>query len=60
MHKICEDCGAYGAYEMESVRDSLVTPPDTVTTVACDDHRLDVTERMLNLHSNVRIVEILG
>lgn len=56
----CEDCGQRAGYALSSVREEAVSPPDTVTTHACDAHRLDVTESMLNQHGNVTIVEELG
>lgn len=60
MHRLCEDCGAHAEWVLSSVRDSTVVPPDTTETAACDMHRLDVTENLLNRYGNVTIVETLG
>ena len=60
MSRLCEDCGAHASYAMESVRDATVVPPDRVQTAACDAHREDVTERVLNEHGNVTVYEVLG
>ncbi|MCW2666053.1 MAG: hypothetical protein JWN57_1015 [Frankiales bacterium] len=60
MKRLCEDCGARAGYALSSTREEAVWPPDQVETYACDDHRLDVTESLLNRHGNVTIVEIMG
>ena len=60
MHRLCEDCGAHAAYAVTSERDAVVNPPDVSSTWACEDHRMDVTERMLNLYGNATVVEDLG
>lgn len=60
MSRLCEDCGAHASYAMESVRDATVVPPDRVQTAACEHHREDVTERVLNEHGNVTVYEVLG
>ncbi len=60
MKRLCEDCGARAGYSLTSVREEAVVPPDVVETYACDDHRLDVTENLLNRHGNVTITEVMG
>ncbi|MDP9435791.1 MAG: hypothetical protein M3P93_11620 [Actinomycetota bacterium] len=59
MHR-CEDCGERAGYALTSLREEAVDPPDEVRTWACDAHRLDVTESLLNQHGNVTIIEVLG
>jgi hypothetical protein len=56
----CEDCGLHAEWELTSVRDQIVVPPDTTVTYACHDHRLDATENLLSQYGNVSIVETLG
>lgn len=60
MTHLCEDCGGHATWSLESARDSVVVPPDVTTTASCDAHRLDVTERLLNLYGNATISEDLG
>lgn len=60
MSRLCEDCGAHASWELSSVRESAVVPPDTTSTWACDAHRLDATEAVLNRYGNVAITEVLG
>jgi hypothetical protein len=59
-HHLCGDCGALAVWELSSVRDSVVDPPDVTAMVACEAHRLDATEHMLNQYGNVTITEVLG
>lgn len=59
MHRLCEDCGALAEWLLTSVRDAAV-PPDTTVTAACEMHRLDATENMLNRFGNVTVEETLG
>ncbi len=60
MSRLCEDCGAHASWALSSVRDQAVVPPDTTESAACDAHRLDATEAMLNRYGNVTITEVLG
>ena len=60
MHVLCQDCGAHAGYRLTAVREEAVHPPDVVEAHACDLHRLDVTEDLLNRHGNVTITEELG
>ncbi len=60
MSRLCEDCGAHASWELSSVRETAVVPPDTTSTWACDAHRLDATEAALNRYGNVTISEVLG
>ena len=60
MSRLCEDCGAHASYAMESLRDTLVVPPDRVEVAACEQHRADVEEYALNEYGNVTVTEILG
>jgi hypothetical protein len=57
--RLCEDCGAHAEWVIASERESVV-PPDRIETAACDLHRLDTTEAMLNRYGNVTISETLG
>jgi hypothetical protein len=59
-HHLCGDCGSLAVWELSSVRDSVADPPDTTAMVACEVHRLDATEHMLNQYGNVTITEVLG
>lgn len=59
-HHLCEDCGEHAEWELTSVRDQVVVPPDTTVTYACHDHRLDATENLLSQYGNVAITETLG
>lgn len=59
-HHLCEDCGEHAEWELTSVRDQVVAPPDVKVTHACHDHRLDATENLLSQYGNVSIVETLG
>ncbi len=56
---LCEDCGEHAEWELSSVRENAV-PPDTTTTYACQDHRLDATENLISQYGNVTITETLG
>ena len=60
MKHLCEDCGEHAEWELSSVRDQVVVPPDTKVTYACHDHRLDATENLLSQYGNVSITETLG
>lgn len=60
MSRLCDDCGEHAAWEISSVRDAVVVPPDTAAIAACEAHRLDATEHMLNQYGNVTIYEVLG
>lgn len=60
MHRLCEDCGAHAEWELASVRDQVVVPPDQTVTYVCHDHRLDATENLLSQYGNVCITETLG
>lgn len=60
MRRVCADCGARAGYRLTAVREEAVVPPDVVEAHACDAHRLDVTEDLLNRHGNVTITEELG
>ncbi len=59
MTLLCEDCGAHASWGLTSIREESL-PQDETHTGACDVHRLDATERMLTVHGNVAIVEVLG
>ncbi len=59
MTLLCEDCGAHATWALSSTRESVI-PPDTVSTGACDAHRLDATENLLNQYANVTVTEVLG
>lgn len=48
------------AYALTATREEALDPPDVVSVHACDLHRADVTESLLNQHGNVTIVEVLG
>jgi hypothetical protein len=59
-HHVCGDCGQLAVWELSCVRDPAVVPPDVIAMVACEAHRLDATEHMLNQYGNVTITEVLG
>ena len=60
MTLLCEDCGEHAEWQLTSVRDQVVVPPDVVATGACHAHRLDATENLLSQYGNVTITETLG
>ena len=59
-HQYCDDCTELAVWELESVRDAVVIPADSTSMFACEAHRLDATEHMINQYGNVTITECLG
>lgn len=60
MTRLCDDCGAHAAWEISSVREETAAPCASTAIAACNGHRLDATEHMLNQYGNVTIYEVLG
>ncbi len=66
--RLCEDCGAHAQWQLVSSREVALTDElvaseagdRPVVSGACDQHRLDATESMLNQYGNVTITETLG
>jgi hypothetical protein len=56
----CDDCGEPPVWQLSSIRDQVVVPPDTTSMLTCAAHRLDATEHMLTQYGNVTITEVLG
>jgi hypothetical protein len=59
-HHLCGDCGELAVWDITSVRDSVGDLSNSTSMVACEAHRLDATEHMLNQYGNVTITEVLG